>query len=147
MGSGKVLDICLADLAEQLRPYMSTGLPDYNLPKTEPMFLDRVVFTLAKPPVDVTAIFTDTLVSGLSGFVLKSVHADTSSQSILLKLTVPSLSSQGHYSMSGQAFVTIDDSNGPYQVLSRIISNVLYSYSTQNPCYLNCFFSPCKPGF
>ena len=97
---------------------MSTGLPDYNLPKTEPMFLDNVVIKLAKPPIDVTAVFTDSTVIGLSGFKLNSIHADTSSQSILLKMTIPSLSAAGDYSMTGNAIVTIDDSNGPYQVKS-----------------------------
>lgn len=116
LNSGDELDTCLAQLAEELRPYMSTGLPDYNLPKTEPMFLDNVVIKLSKPPIDVTAIFTDSTVNGLSGFKLNSIHADTSSQSILLKMTIPLLSAAGDYSMTGNAIVTIDDSNGPYQV-------------------------------
>ena len=116
MNSGDELDTCLAQLAEELRPYMSTGLPDYNLPKTEPMFLDNVVIKLSKLPIDVTAIFTDSTVNGLSGFKLNSIHADTSSQSILLKMTIPLLSAAGDYSMTGNAIVTIDDSNGPYQV-------------------------------
>jgi hypothetical protein len=35
------LNSCLANLVEKLRPYMKTGLPDFNIPKTEPMFIPR----------------------------------------------------------------------------------------------------------
>ena len=36
---------------------MTTGLPDYNVPPTEPMFIDKVSLSLKRPPVDVKVDF------------------------------------------------------------------------------------------
>merc|ERR1712121_528192 len=59
-GSNKDLNTCLRELAESLRPYMTTGLPEYNIPRTEPMYFDNVVLLIDRPPVNLTATFTKT---------------------------------------------------------------------------------------
>jgi hypothetical protein len=36
---------------------MRTGLPDYNVPPTEPMYIDEVTLRLQRPPVNVKVEF------------------------------------------------------------------------------------------
>lgn len=116
LGRGTALDDCLKELAENLRPYMSQGLPKYNIPPTDPMYLDEITLRLKRPPVDVTVEFTDTVINGLSGFRLNDVHADKAAQTIELDMTVPRMTNMGQYKMSGRAFVVIKDSEGPFKV-------------------------------
>merc|ERR1712018_990405 len=43
VNGGTNLDSCLLQLADKLRPYMKTGIPSLNIPKTDPMDIDRSV--------------------------------------------------------------------------------------------------------
>jgi len=122
---GSSLNSCLSDLAERLRPYMKSGLPDYGVPPTEPMFIDRIQLKLAKPPIDVTVTFEDTTVKGLSGFRINSVRASQTSQTIQTNITIPTLTAEGRYAMTGQAFVSVDESKGPYSVRLSEVTSVL----------------------
>merc|ERR1711973_577189 len=107
INSGSNINSCLKKLAERLRPYMRSGLPDYGVPPTEPMFLDRIQLKLAKPPIDVTVTFED--------------------------ITVPELNAEGRYAMTGQAFVKVDDSIGPYSVeLSEVNAILSVKLTKQN---------------
>jgi len=109
------LNSCLEQLAESLRPYMRAGIPYLNVPPTEPMFLDQIELVLKRPPIDVKVQFNDTVVSGLSSFILNSVRADLDTQKIRINMTVPELYAAGNYEMTGKAFVVIKDSKGPFQ--------------------------------
>jgi len=109
------LNSCLEKLAESLRPYMKDGIGYLNVPPTEPMYLDRIELVLKRPPIDVKVEFNDTVVSGLSSFILNSVSADLAAQTIKIDMTVPELAAAGRYEMTGKAFVVIKDSLGPFQ--------------------------------
>merc|ERR1712130_688596 len=58
VNSGTNLDSCLLQLADKLRPYMKTGIPSLNIPKTDPMDIDRIAFQLKNPLGVVTVKFT-----------------------------------------------------------------------------------------
>jgi hypothetical protein len=109
------LNSCLAELVEKLRPYMKTGLPDFNIPQTEPMKIPRVDFHLTKPPIDVKAAFEDNTVTGLSTFKLNSISADKTNKLLSMSITVPQLVSVGKYDLSGQALVPLEQSSGDYK--------------------------------
>merc|ERR1712243_414406 len=49
VNGGTNLDSCLLQLADKLRPYMKTGIPSLNIPKTDPMDIDRIAFQLKNP--------------------------------------------------------------------------------------------------
>merc|ERR1712210_424482 len=46
VNGGTNLDSCLLQLADKLKPYMKTGIPSLNIPKTDPMDIDRISFQL-----------------------------------------------------------------------------------------------------
>jgi len=41
VNTGSSLDSCLLQLADKLKPYMKTGIPSLNIPKTDPMDIDK----------------------------------------------------------------------------------------------------------
>merc|ERR1712032_1364906 len=49
VNSGTNLDSCLLQLADKLKPYMKTGIPSLNIPKTDPMDIDKIAFQLKNP--------------------------------------------------------------------------------------------------
>merc|ERR1712107_168964 len=49
VNTGSSLDSCLLQLANKLKPYMKTGIPSLNIPKTDPMDIDKIAFQLKNP--------------------------------------------------------------------------------------------------
>jgi hypothetical protein len=127
-GSNADLNRCLAELAEKLRPYMKVGLPDYNIPATEPMFIPRVDLRVEQPPMNLSLRFTETYVNGLSSFNLDKVDTDLNSRNVLTVLSVPSLSVNGNYRMKGNAFITQVDSADTFTMKMK---NAVVKISTQ----------------
>merc|ERR1712244_100639 len=66
VNGGTNLDSCLLQLAEKLKPYMKTGIPSLNIPKTDPMDIDKISFQLKNPLGVVTVKFTENTVEGIS---------------------------------------------------------------------------------
>merc|ERR1711936_458705 len=75
VNGGTNLDSCLLQLADKLRPYMKTGIPSLNIPKTDPMDIDRIAFQLKNPLGVVTVKFTQNMVEGLSTHTINSIRA------------------------------------------------------------------------
>ena len=59
---------------------MRTGIPQLNLPVTEPMNVEAIEFEQGVPPVVVKAAFSNVVVKGLSNFVTDYIDADPNSQ-------------------------------------------------------------------
>jgi len=123
--NGDNLNSCLRELAEKLRPYMRTGLPDYGVPRVEPLTIKETQLKLAKAAIDVTVTFKDVTGTGLANFVLNSVVADKARQTISTDITVPSIESSGQYSMTGTAFVDVSKSKGPFRVKMNDVNVVM----------------------
>merc|ERR1712216_324829 len=66
VNGGTNLDSCLLQLADKLKPYMKTGIPSLNIPKTDPMDIDKIAFQLKNPLGVVTVQFTENTVEGLN---------------------------------------------------------------------------------
>merc|ERR1711962_229320 len=115
-GNNKDLNTCPEELAESLRPYMTTGIPEYNIPKTEPMYFTKAVLKINKGPVNLTSTFTDTEVRGLQAFQLNGVKADLRAQTITMDMVIPRLESKGSYAMKGIVFVLAVDSADTFEV-------------------------------
>merc|ERR1711963_476964 len=66
----------LLQLADKLKPYMKTGIPSLNIPKTDPMDIDKIAFQLKNPLGVVTVKFTENTVEGLSTHTINSIRAN-----------------------------------------------------------------------
>merc|ERR1711971_1279863 len=82
------LDSCLLQLANKLKPYMTTGIPSLNIPKTDPMDIDRISFQLRNPLGVVTVDFTDNTVEGLSNHNINSIKANKEAKTLAMEIFV-----------------------------------------------------------
>lgn len=100
-------DQCLLELAEKLRPFMTTGITIGNVqvPRTEPMFIPLVELDLVVPGlVDVKNELSNIMVKGLSKFVLKSVNTEKQGNNGLIhtNISVPALNIVGNAAVDGE---------------------------------------------
>ena len=58
------LNGCLRDLAVAIKPYITTGVPELDIPAADPLILDEIAFDLKNPIIDVHVEFTDNEVTG-----------------------------------------------------------------------------------
>merc|ERR1711971_1241816 len=79
----------LLQLANKLKPYMTTGIPSLNIPKTDPMDIDRISFQLRNPLGVVTVDFTDNTVEGLSNHNINSIKANKEAKTLAMEIFVP----------------------------------------------------------
>merc|ERR1712061_379182 len=89
VNGGTNLDSCLLQLADKLRPYMKTGIPSLNIPKTDPMDIDKIAFQLKNPLGVVTVKFTENTVEGLSTHTINSISANKAAKTLSMEIHVP----------------------------------------------------------
>merc|ERR1739842_49477 len=92
---GTNLDSCLLQLADKLKPYMKTGIPSLNIPKTDPMDIDRISFQLKNPLGVVTVKFTENTVEGLSTHTINSIRANKAAKTLSMEIHVPKATARG----------------------------------------------------
>ena len=68
--SGRPLNGCLRDLAVAIKPYITTGVPELDIPAADPLILDEIAFDLKNPIIDVHVEFTDNAVTGTTNDVI-----------------------------------------------------------------------------
>merc|ERR1712061_946734 len=101
VNGGTNLDFCLLQLAEKLKPYMKTGIPSLNIPKTDPMDIDKISFQLKNPLGVVTVKFTENTVEGLSTHTINSISANKAAKTLSMEIHVPKATARGLYHMQG----------------------------------------------
>jgi len=101
VNGGTNLDSCLLQLADKLRPYMKTGIPSLNIPKTDPMDIDKIAFQLKNPLGLVTVRFTENTVEGLSTHTINSIRANKAAKTLSMEIHVPKATARGLYHMQG----------------------------------------------
>jgi hypothetical protein len=101
VGQGTNLDSCLLQLADKLKPYMKTGIPLLNIPKTDPMDIDKISFQLKNPLGVVTVKFTENMVEGLSTHTINSIRANKAAKTLSMEIFVPKATARGRYHMQG----------------------------------------------
>merc|ERR1712032_1062438 len=100
VNSGTNLDSCLLQLADKLKPYMKTGIPSLNIPKTDPMDIDKIAFQLKNPLGVVTVRFTENTVEGLSTHAINSIRANKAAKTLSMEIHVPKATARGLYHLS-----------------------------------------------
>merc|ERR1712107_704751 len=95
VNTGSSLDSCLLQLADKLKPYMKTGIPSLNIPKTDPMDIDKIAFQLKNPLGVVTVKFTENTVEGLSTHTINSIRANKAAKTLSMDIFVPKATAKG----------------------------------------------------
>merc|ERR1712025_216949 len=119
------LNQCLKEMAENLKPFMKQGIPELNVPRTEPMHIDEIAFNLdAKSIGQLEVTFTNNTISGLSSHQIETIHADKSAKTISLRIFIPDTTAEGMYKMKGSLTFLDIDNNDPPQPYKSLFFNV-----------------------
>lgn len=104
---------CLQDLAQRIKPYLKTGVPELNIPASDPLKIDLLSFDLKNALIDVDVVFTENEVSGLSEHELVYINADKKAKTIAMKMFLPSSTAVGKYVISGKVAVLELEAEAP----------------------------------
>ncbi|XP_071053222.1 protein takeout-like [Onthophagus taurus] len=96
------LEDCIKKSVEQLRPKLSEGIPEFDIPSCEPLYVPEVVIDQGNGPLSIKSDYTNIKVYGPSEFELKSVRVDLDKDRVKLKVKLPRLELTSDYSMNGK---------------------------------------------
>ncbi|XP_014289100.1 protein takeout [Halyomorpha halys] len=97
-----LLNECVKDSVEEIRPYLKTGIPELHIPSCEPLILPEVVMNQGRGSVTVQSRYTDLHIHGPTDFKLHQVKVDLDKDRVKIKLSIPKLQTKGNYTISGR---------------------------------------------
>lgn len=113
---GESINTCLKDTLLSLKPAMKTGYPERGIPPTDPMNITQIDFKLEDQLVNVTTVFQNLTLRGLSNYQLQDLDANKAEKKISMKIYIDELISTGLYEFCGVVFrIDLGCSNGPYE--------------------------------
>lgn len=118
------INVCLRNTLEELRGFMSTGIPELNLRPTEPLRIENIGFQSSVAVVNVDSKFSNVVVRGLSQFQTHDIRADIRNRDLFLKIMVPRLDIQGNYVIKGNIFFIPIGGNGDFVTQMRNVTGV-----------------------
>merc|ERR1712048_1055914 len=104
---------CLTKLAEKIKPYIKTGVPELNIPQADPLLIDSLDFELKNALIDVKVDFTDNEITGLSEHELVYIKVNKKAKTIAMKMFLPSSTAVGKYVISGKVAVLELEAEAP----------------------------------
>jgi len=107
------VNVCLLDLAQRIKPYMKSGIPELNIPQADPLLIESIAFDLKNALIDVNVVFTDNEVSGLSEHELIYINADKTAKTIAMKMYLPASTAIGKYVIEGKVAVLELEAEAP----------------------------------
>ncbi|XP_015109262.1 protein takeout [Diachasma alloeum] len=96
------LNECIKYSVDSLKPYLKSGIPEFNIPPCEPLHVPQVEIKQDAGPVSISSNYSNIKIAGGSDFNLKSVKIDADNDRIRLKLYIPRLTMTSNYNMSGK---------------------------------------------
>ncbi|KAJ8673670.1 hypothetical protein QAD02_004932 [Eretmocerus hayati] len=96
------LNECIRQSVNEIKPYLSDGIPELDVPPCEPLHLSEIEISQATGPVAIRSIYHNIKIWGGTDFVLKSIKIDIDKDRIRLKLFIPRLEMQSEYKMDGK---------------------------------------------
>merc|ERR1712183_1209895 len=70
------INVCLKNLADKIKPYLKTEVPELNIPQADPLLIPSLSFDLKNALIDVNVEFTKNEISGLSEHELIYIRAN-----------------------------------------------------------------------
>ncbi|XP_042218939.1 circadian clock-controlled protein daywake-like [Homarus americanus] len=108
------LNVCLTQNFQQLKPFLSTGVPEIGLPVFDPVFIPKMVFSTSEGAVTVNASFNDVWVKGIANYSSVAFDSDVGRSRLSFNIHIPRLDARGTYSINGKILILPVVSSGPY---------------------------------
>ncbi|KAK9888499.1 hypothetical protein WA026_000749 [Henosepilachna vigintioctopunctata] len=96
------LEECIKQAVHTLKPLLAHGIPEFDIPSCEPLYISEVVLDQGSGAVSVNSSYRDIKVYGPSQFTLKQVKINLERNRIRLKVHIPSLYLVSKYTMEGR---------------------------------------------
>ncbi|XP_011879794.1 PREDICTED: protein takeout-like [Vollenhovia emeryi] len=103
-------ETCVSESIEYLKPYLKTGVPEYNIPSLEPLILQKLTFT---PTSSIRVDASNIEVTGASNFEIKKVKLDFNSMVFLVDIALPNIQVEGKYEIDGKILLLPIRGSGP----------------------------------
>ncbi|XP_049888080.1 protein takeout-like [Pectinophora gossypiella] len=110
----KALARCLRDALNTYIPHLVTGLPEWNIPPCEPLFVPSLSVQHSAGPITVTSTFTDVTVTGPSHMRVLDVKVNPRKHEVVAKLSIPELKLHGNYQLQGQLLMLPIEGEGKF---------------------------------
>ncbi|XP_023014651.1 protein takeout [Leptinotarsa decemlineata] len=93
---------CIKRSVEELRPLLTKGIPELNIPSCEPLCIPEVVIDQGTGSVALKSVYKDIKVYGPSKFVIKQIKVDLEKNKMRMKVWLPHLEVICTYTMDGK---------------------------------------------
>ncbi|XP_029169773.1 circadian clock-controlled protein [Nylanderia fulva] len=104
-------ETCVSNSINYLKPYLKTGVPEYNIPSLEPLKLKKLSVS---PTNGVQIMATDINVDGASNFIINKVKIKLNPlDQILAEVDLPNILVEGNYEIDGKVLLLPLRGSGP----------------------------------
>ncbi|KAJ2943929.1 hypothetical protein O0L34_g8250 [Tuta absoluta] len=110
----KALGECLKDALNSYIPQLATGVPEFNVPSSEPLIIPSLSVRQHSGPIDVTSTFDDVTVSGPSHMTVTNVRVIAKNHQVIARLAIPELKMRGNYKLAGQLLMLPIEGQGKF---------------------------------
>ncbi|KYQ52587.1 Circadian clock-controlled protein [Trachymyrmex zeteki] len=103
-------ETCISESIEYLKPYLKTGVPEYNIPSLEPLILKKITFT---PSSSLQLEASEIETTGASNFIIKKAKIDFNTLIVLVDVELPNIQVEGIYGIDGKLLLLPIRGSGP----------------------------------
>lgn len=129
---------CLIDALHHLRPYLSIGIPEIELPSVEPFRMDELTLSLTGGVNGYKIQLRDLYIKGASNYTVDDIKLGSPFQAIV---RMPALILDAHYSSSGVLIILPASGNGTFHArfgdATALVKGTVSTKSREGKTYLN----------
>jgi hypothetical protein len=123
---------CIKGAIMHLRPWLKTGIPEIQMPSTEPFLMDSLSLALTGGPNGYKINLKDMEVFGASNFTVRSIKLAEGTKPFEAVITIPKLVIAAKYTSSGVLIIIPASGGGEFHaVFEGVRANVRGKMSTR----------------
>ncbi|CAD6236485.1 GSCOCG00008207001-RA-CDS [Cotesia congregata] len=96
------LNECVNQSVEALKPYLSGGIPEFDVPPCEPLKIQKLNMHRSEGTVAIKSSNENIVIKGATNFVLKKVNVNLKKDQIQLEIFFPEFSMTSDYKINGK---------------------------------------------
>ncbi|XP_033350770.1 circadian clock-controlled protein [Bombus vosnesenskii] len=132
------LKTCLIDALHHLRPYLSVGIPEIELPSVEPFRMDELTLSLTGGTNGYKVQLRELFVKGASNYTVEDIKLGSPFEAIV---RMPALILDAHYSSSGVLIILPASGNGTFHArfddVRALVKGTVSTKERDGKTYLN----------
>ncbi|KAF5283929.1 hypothetical protein FQR65_LT13690 [Abscondita terminalis] len=123
---------CLIGALHHLRPFLSTGINEIELPSVEPFQMDELTLSLTTGPNGYKVSLTDIDIFGASNYTVKKIKLSEGGKPFLATVIIPELRISANYMSSGVLIILPASGNGTFHAQFENVTAVVQGQISTN---------------